>query len=149
MAHPHLVSLFAVCAGTFSLVGCTYEKSSDLEGYWEGVIACGDAGGVAIEYNVESTGTSNEYEAIGLITSLSIENEASDVEIDATWVQPRDSGSQVIKMESRCLVVQVNAEFETPCEAFDELGWDGADTLEATIANFLESGLDCDLTLVR
>ena len=132
-----------------SLVGCSGDKIGDLEGYWEGVIACGEAGGVAIEYNVESTNKSGEYDAKGLITALSIEGEQSDVEIDAVWTQPQAGGAQVIEMESTCLVVQVNGEFETPCESFDVLGWDGADTLEATIENFLESELNCALTLVR
>jgi hypothetical protein len=104
---------------------------------------------VGIEYNVESGEESGEYDAEGLITSLSIANEASDVEITAVWTQPRSSGAQVIEMESTCLVVQVNGEFDMPCESFDEIGWDGFDTLEATISNFLESELDCDLTLLR
>ena len=149
MARLQVGSFFVVCAGLCSLSGCRDEKPGSLEGYWEGSIACGDAGGVGIEYNVEKGDESDEYDAEGLITALSISSEPSDVEITAVWTQPKASGPQVIEMDSTCVLVQVNGVSDMPCESFDELGWDGANVLEATISNFLESGLDCDLTLVR
>ncbi len=149
MVRSPTVSVLVVCAGLSSLVGCRSEKPTSIEGFWSGAITCGDAGGVAVAFDLESGGGSDEFEATGLITSLSIADEPSDVEIDAIWTLDKPTGPQVIEMDSTCVVVQEGAEFELPCETFDEIGWDGANTLEASIGNFLESDLDCELLLQR
>jgi hypothetical protein len=149
MVRFHLVPALVACVGLSSLVGCRSEKGVSVEGYWSGAITCGDAGGVAMAFDVESGDDSDEYEATGLITSLSIADEPSDVEIDAIWTREKATGPQVLEMDSNCTVVQEGAEFELPCETFDVIGWDGANTLEASIRNFLESDLDCDLELQR
>ena len=149
MVRSPVVSVLVVCAALSSLVGCRSEKPVGIEGYWSGAITCGDAGGVAVEFELDPGDDSDEYDATGLITSLSIAEEPSDVEIDAIWTLDKPQGPQVIEMDSDCVVVQEGAEFELPCETFDEIGWDGADSLEASIGNFLESDLDCDLALQR
>ena len=148
MARSHAWSLVVLAVG-LGLAGCRNDKAASLEGYWEGIISCGDAGGVAVAFDLESGDGSDVYDAEGLITALSIGGEPSDVEVSAVWTQEQPSGPQVIAMESSCVAVQAGGEYDMPCADFDEIGWDGADLLEASIANFLESGLDCDLTLQR
>jgi hypothetical protein len=123
-------------------------KDGSLEGVWEGVISCG-SGGVSLVFDVEPGEESDEYDAEGLISGLSLDGEPSDVELDGIWVQPEAAGPQVIEVSTSCTVVQSGGTFEIPCDGFDELGWDGVNTLEAGISNFLDSGLDCDLTLTR
>lgn len=141
-----LVSTVALFA-----VGCGDDtgKGGSLEGAWEGAISCGGSGGVALAFDVEAGDESDEFDAEGLISGLVLDSVETDVEIDAIWTQPNASGPQVIEMESSCTAIQADGTSELPCEGFDELGWDGADVLEASVSNFLESGLDCDVTLNR
>ena len=130
--------------------GCRADnKGTSLEGIWEGAISCGGSGGVELVFDVDSADADKEYDARGLISGLVLDGDETDVEVDSIWIQPNASGPQVIEVEPECEAVQVDGAYELPCEGFDELGWDGANTLEATIGNFLESELDCDLTLYR
>jgi|GEM_PF-3076937 len=138
----------AVAVLMLSTVGCKQEQGS-LAGSWSGTVACGDAGGVSLIFEVDKADKSNEYDADGLISDLSLDGVRSDVELDSVWVQPNTSGPQVVEVDAVCQVVQEDGTYEMPCDGFDELGWDGANTLEATVGNFLESELDCDLVLTR
>jgi hypothetical protein len=128
------------------LVGC---KKADLAGKWTGDISCGDAGGVDAEYDIKAGSKDLSYDADGLVSNLTLDGVDSDIEIAGTWTQVEDKGPQVIKAESSCLVFQDDGEYEMDCAGLDEFGWDGEDTIETTIVNFLESGLDCTLALSR
>ena len=132
-----------------SVCGCATEKPATLSGLWEGSILC-DGGGVSMVVGVETGDSSDEYDVEGLISGLSLEGVESDVELVGIWTQPQASGPQVVELDMICTVVQAGGgTYELPCDGFDELGWNGANQLEASISNFLDSGLDCELNLSR
>ena len=135
-----------ICLTATALVGC---KKADLAGTWTGDISCGDAGGVDAEYVVKAGSKDLSYDAEGVVSNLTLDDIESDIEISGTWTQLEDKGPQVIKAESSCLVLQDEGEFDMDCSGLDELGWDGEDTIETTIVDFLESGFDCTLALSR
>ncbi len=129
-----------------ALVGC---GNSDLSGKWSGSIACGDAGGVDADFDVKAGSKDNSYDADGVVSNLTLDGVDSDIEVTGTWTQVDDAGPQVIKATSSCVVMQSDNEYDMDCSGLDELGWDGEDAIETTIVNFLESGLDCTLSLNR
>jgi len=130
----------------FALVGC---GKADLVGKWSGSIACGDAGGVDADFDVKAGSKDNAYNADGVISNLTLDDVDSDIEITGTWTQVDESGPQVVKATSSCVVLQDDNEYDMDCSGLDELGWDGEDAIETTIVNFLESGHDCTLALNR
>lgn len=132
-----------------AVLGAGCGDPATLAGSWDGSVSCGDAGGVDLAFEVEGGGKGDTYDVDGLISDLTLDGVTSDVELTGTWTQAQEEGPQVIDVAVECLVIQEDAEFEMPCSGFDELGWDGADLLEATVVNFLESELDCGLSLAR
>ncbi len=148
MSIPRAVFPLSVAVISLFAVGCQQEKTNEsLAGFWEGAAVCGDAGGVSVVFDVEDGEEQYTFDAVGLVTGLS--NPATDVEMTALWSLDKSKGPQVIDVDATCVAVREDGEFDMSCEGFDELGWDGADTLEATVSNFVGSGYDCDLTLIR
>lgn len=134
-----------------ALVSSTACGSANLSGKWDGGITCGDAGSVDLAFDVSGGEGAKSYDAQGLLSDLTLDGAAAQVEIDSTWTPSQDAGPQVIDVDAACTVVYTDAgdTADMDCAGLDELGWDGADNIEAEIGDFLESGIGCTLELSR
>lgn len=156
-ARRTLAALFL--APVVTLAAC---QSADLSGDWEGEIDCGDVsdgggGSLDIELEIDEEST-YEYEGTAEITKLTLGGTATSIVMELVIDQTRTYGGQVLDVEADCRAFPSGGdEYEIDCSDFTELGWDGEDTVQADIEDFLgadidgddEPDLDCLLDLER
>jgi hypothetical protein len=124
---------------------------TDLSGSWDGEVDCGANGSVDMFAEIESRDTYFEgtYEGSALIDGLIMNDLETEIEMDLKFAQSDAQGSQILKVKADCSLAQVGLDpVEMDCGAFDELGWDGSDTLSGTVGDFLEL-FDCKIELRR
>lgn len=149
------VRAFPLLLAALSLAAC---QNASLEGDWEGEIDCGDDGGsldIEIEIDEEST---YEYEGTAEITKLTLGGTATTILMDMVFDQTRTYGGQVLDVSADCRAYpDGDDDYEVDCSDVSEIGWDGLDTMQAEIEDFLgadvdgddEPDLDCLLDLER
>jgi hypothetical protein len=124
-------------------------QTASLEGDWEGEIDCGDVddgggGTLDIEIEVEEADT-YEYEGKAEITKLTLGGTATTIVMDMVFDQTRTYGGQVLDVEADCLAYPEGGdEYEIDCSDVTEMGWDGLDTMQAEIEDFLGADVDGD-----
>ena len=132
--------------GLLLSVGC---RNADLSGEWEGDIDCGDVddgggGSLDIEVEIDADG-SYDYEGSAQISRLTLDGEATTILMELEISQTRTYGGQVLDVEADCMAYPSDSdEYEVDCSDFSELGWDGDDTIQAEIEDFLGADLDGD-----
>lgn len=130
----------------FLLGGCL---NASLEGDWEGEIDCGDVddgGGGTLDIEIEIDEEDEyEYEGVAEITRLTLGGTATTILMDLVLDQTRTYGGQVVDVEADCRAYPEGGdEYEVDCSDVTEIGWDGEDSLQAEIEDFLGADLDGD-----
>ena len=143
--HPRVRTIPLLLAA-FSLGAC---QNADLSGDWDGEIDCGDVsdggGGsldIALELDAEAT---YEYEGTAEITKLTLSGNATTIVMDLVVDQTRTYGGQILDVEAECVAYPADGDpYGVDCSDFTELGWDGQDTIQADIDDFLGADIDGD-----
>ena len=130
---------------SLSLGACGYDR---LDGDWEGQVDCGEDGSVAMDLEIEESGT-GFYDGVGAIEGITLEGEQTTILLELELEQTQAKGEQLLKVEASCEARQQDGVSELDCSDFQELGWDGEDTISAEISDFMATGLDCELLLER
>lgn len=144
---PSILSLATAALSVLLASGCGY---TSLEDDWSGEVDCGSDGSLDLDMEIEENGTAY-YDAVGLLQKLTLDGAETTIELVLEIEQTKANGKQVLEIHDPvCQAVRANGSTTImDCSDFDELGWDGADTISASISNFLSLDLDCDLTLER
>jgi len=139
-------SVTLLLAAALPLSACGYES---LEGDYDGDIDC-DGGSVAMSLELEENGT-GFYDAIGATEPITLDGTPTIFLFELSLEQSEAKGAQTLDVdEAACTsLVESGATAEVDCSDFDELGYDGENTLSAEIGNFLSTGLDCEMVLER
>jgi hypothetical protein len=138
------VTLFLAAA--LPLAACSYES---LEGDYDGEIDC-DGGSVGMSLDLSENGT-GFYDATGETDPITLDGTPTIFLFELSIEQSAPKGSQTVDVdEAACTsLVESGATAEIDCSDFDELGFDGENTLSAEVSNFLSTGLDCEMVLER
>ena len=133
-------------AATLPLSACSYES---LEGDYDGDIDC-DGGSVGMSLELKENGT-GFYDATGQTDPITLDGTPTMFLFELSLEQTAAKGAQTLDVdEAACLsLVESGATATINCDDFDELGFDGENTLSAEIGNFLSTGLDCEMVLER
>ncbi len=126
--------------------GCSYDS---LVGNYVGDVECGDAGSVGMEFVILKDKGAGVYDAEGEIQSLTIDGEAADIRMEGEVLQGAKAGAQALEVSVDCAIVQEDGTTAMDCAGFDELAFDGENTLTAEVAGFLGTEADCTLSLSR
>jgi len=159
---PARNAALALLLGLAPVVLSTGCQDASLEGDWDGEIDCGDVddgggGTLDIEIEIDDEGD-YEYSGTAEITRLTLGGTATTILMDLVLDQTRTYGGQVVDLEADCTAYPEGGdEYAVDCSDVTEIGWDGADTMEAEIEDFLgadvdgddEPDLDCTLELER
>lgn len=134
-------------ASVLPLTACSYQT---LEGEYDGEIDCGADGAVAMSLDLEENGT-GFYDASGQTDPLTLDGTPTMFLFELSLEQTEAKGAQAIDVDDAACasLVESGATGEVDCSDFDELGFDGENTLSAEISNFLSTGLDCEMVLER
>lgn len=129
--------------------GCRAKDGATLAGTWEGPAICGgDDVGVTMRI-ILSEDNPQSYSGSGEVLGLSADGTDAQAGMNLEVEQPEPEGAQTVEVTAACALYVGEASEAVDCSGFTELGWDGADLLGASFANFFGSGLDCEVELGR
>lgn len=127
---------------------CGYES---LIGNYTGSVDCGDAGSVPMEFVILKDTGDGIYDSEAEISSLTLDGEPADVRMEGEVLQTEDSGAQLLELSLTCSLRPENSDegVEIDCSGFNEIAYDGEDTLNATVSGFLGTDAECEMDLTR
>jgi hypothetical protein len=134
-------------AALFVQSGCI----ANVAGSWDGDVDCGENGSVDIYAEIDSRDSyfQGTYEGTAVVEGLQMNDVDTEIDMELKLSQSDARGPQVLRVQADCLLIQEDSSIvQIDCDGFDELGWDGSDTLSGTVANFLEL-FDCEIELGR
>lgn len=135
---------FVIVVLLASAAGC-----GSVEGRWKGKVDCGDGGSVDMRLKIVEK-NDQRYTADGSVAGLSLQGRDASVEMEMDITQREPSGAQKLKVNADCvLFVDDVAPQQLDCSGLDQLGWDGADRIKATVENYMGTGYTCDIQLRR
>tara|TARA_B100001250_G_C19101949_1_gene487278 strand:+ start:74 stop:502 length:429 start_codon:yes stop_codon:yes gene_type:complete len=134
-------------AALFIQSGCI----ANVAGSWDGDVDCGENGSVDIFAEIDSRDSyfQGTYEGTAVVEGLQMNDVDTEIDMELKLSQSDARGPQVLRVQADCLLVQEDSSTtQIDCDGFDELGWDGSDTLSGSVTNFLEL-FDCEIELDR
>ena len=134
-------------AALFVQSGCI----ANVAGSWDGDVDCGENGSVDIFAEIDSRDSyfQGTYEGTAVVEGLQMNDVDTEIDMELKLSQTDARGPQVLRVQADCLLVQEDSSTaQIDCDGFDELGWDGSDTLSGSVTNFLEL-FDCEIELDR
>ena len=112
------------------------------ERWWRRNIEIGIGIDIEIEIDQEDE---YEYEGVAEVTRLTLGGTATTILMDLVLDQTRTYGGQVVDVEADCRAYPEGGdEYDVDCSDVTEIGWDGEDSLQAEIEDFLGADLDGD-----
>ena len=142
----------SLCRWTFlAISSLQFGCIANVAGSWDGEVDCGENGSVEVMSEIESRDSYFQgiYEGSAVIYGLQMNDVDTEIEMDLKLSQSDARGAQVLSVKAECEMMQSGqTPLEMDCAGFDELGWDGQDTLSGTIGDFLEL-FDCEIELRR
>jgi hypothetical protein len=141
-----LLRSLVLVALSAAVPACGYD---DMSGDYEGALDCGDAGSLGMSLSIGGDKGAGIYPVDGEVRDLTLDGLASSVEMTGELAQMAEAGPQVVEVGVECSLIQEGEASALDCAAFNQLAWDGADTLSADVTNFLGAELNCAISLTR
>lgn len=142
----HTSLALALLPATMLVVGCGNES---LSGTYVGTVDCAEAGSVGMEFSILEDKGSGIYDAEGEIKDLVVDGESVTIAMVGEVLQGEPSGPQSLELSLECGILAEDDVTMIDCTGFDELAFDGEDTLAAQISGFLGTDSECDISLTR